>query len=138
MIKVVLDTNIFVSSIFWGKGNPHRVVEFALDKKIEVFTSVEILQELERVLKRDFNEPDELIQRQIGLIFEYAAVVIASKKLDVIKADSDDNKNLECAIASGSDYIVTGDRHRLDIKEYEGVKIVKAKDFVEIIENIKK
>ena len=66
MIKAVFDTNIFVSSIFWEKGNPHRAVEFALEKKVRVFTSVEILQELERVLRRDFEEPDEMIQRQIG------------------------------------------------------------------------
>lgn len=64
MVKAVLDTNILVSSIFWEKGNPHKVVELALDKKIEVFTSTEILQELEKVLKRDFDEPDEMIQRQ--------------------------------------------------------------------------
>lgn len=138
MIKIVLDTNIFVSSVFWEKGNPHRIVELAIDKKIEVFTSVEILQELERVLKRDFDEPDELIQRQIGLIFEYASVIVAGKKVDVVKADPDDNKILECAIACGADYIVTGDKHLLDIKEYEGTKIVKAREFVEIIENSNK
>jgi len=138
MIKAVLDTNILVSSIFWEKGNPHKVAELALCKKIKVFTSAEILMELEKVLRRDFDEPKEKIQQQITLVLEYATVVAATKNVDVIKADSDDNKILECAIASGSDYIVTGDRHLLDIKEYEGVKIVKAKDFVEIIENIKK
>ncbi|MBI3190543.1 putative toxin-antitoxin system toxin component, PIN family [archaeon] len=50
MINVVFDTNIFVSSIFWEKGNPHKAVEFALEKKVRVFTFVEILRELERVL----------------------------------------------------------------------------------------
>ncbi|MDI6720960.1 MAG: putative toxin-antitoxin system toxin component, PIN family [Candidatus Aenigmarchaeota archaeon] len=138
MIKAVLDTNIFVSSIFWEKGNPHRIVELALDKKIEVFTSVEILQELEKVLKRDFDEPDELIQRQIGLIFEYSSVIVSGKKVNVIKADPDDNKILECALVSGADYIVSGDKHLLNIKEYEGTKIIKAREFVEIIENISK
>ena len=55
MLKVVLDTNIFVSSIFW-QGNPHKAVELALEKKLDVFTSVEILHELEKVLKRDFKD----------------------------------------------------------------------------------
>lgn len=70
MIKVVLDTNIFISSIFW-KGSPHRVVEKAVDGKINVFTSIEILQELDKVLRRDFEEPDEMVYRQISLIREY-------------------------------------------------------------------
>ena len=137
MIRAVLDTNIFVSSIFWEKGNPHRVVELAIDKKIEIFTSVDILRELERVLKRDFGEPDELIQRQTGLVFEYTNVIVVGKKVNVVKADPDDNKILECAIACGADYIVTGDNHLLDIKEYKRVKIVNAQKFVEIIENSK-
>ena len=137
MIRAVLDTNIFVSSIFWEKGNPHRVVELAIDKKIEIFTSVDILRELERVLKRDFGEPDELIQRQTGLVFEYTNVIVVGKKVNVVKADPDDNKILECAIACSADYIVTGDNHLLDIKEYKRVKIVNAQKFVEIIENSK-
>jgi uncharacterized protein len=133
VIKAVFDTNIFVSSIFWEKGNPHRVVELAIDRKIMAFTSVEILQELEKVLKRDFDEPDDIIQRQIGLIFEYASVVISDEKVDVIKADPEDNKILACALSCNADYIVTGDQHLLDLKEYERVKIVTAKEFLGII-----
>ena len=41
-IKVVLDTNIFVSSVFWI-GNPHKIIDLAIEKKIEVYTSLEIL-----------------------------------------------------------------------------------------------
>ena len=134
MTKAVFDTNIFVSSIFWEKGNPHKVVEFALEKKIDVFTSVEILQELEKVLRRDFEEPDEMIQRQIGLIFEYANVVAVTKKIYIVKADPEDNKILACAVSCNAGYIVTGDKHLLELKEYENVKIVTPKEFVEIIE----
>ena len=133
MSKVVFDTNIFVSSIFWEKGNPHIAVQLALDKKIEAFTTVEILEELETVMRRDFEESDDMIQRQVGLIFEYANVIATGRKLDVVKADPDDNKILECAVACDADYIVTGDKHLLDIKEYEGIRIVTAKEFVGLI-----
>ena len=132
MTKVVLDTNIFVSSIFWEKGNPHKIVEMALDKKIHVFTTIEILQELEKVLKRDFEEPDDLIQRQISLILEYATVVEPVVKLDAVKADSDDNKIIECAFTCGADYIVTGDRHLLDIINYNKIKIISSRIFLEL------
>ncbi|HIG97041.1 MAG TPA: putative toxin-antitoxin system toxin component, PIN family [Candidatus Aenigmarchaeota archaeon] len=134
MIKAVFDTNIFVSSIFWEKGNPHRAVEFALEKKVGVFTSVEILQELERVLRRDFEEPDEMIQRQIGLIVEYSDIVAVNRKVDAVKSDPEDNKILACAVSCDADYIVSGDRHLLELKEYESVKIVTAKQFVDIVE----
>ena len=134
MIKAVFDTNIFVSSIFWEKGNPHRAVEFELEKKVRVFTSVEILQELERVLRRDFEEPDEMIQRQIGLIVEYSDIVAVNRKVDAVKSDPEDNKILACAVSCDADYIVSGDRHLLELREYESVKIVTAKQFVDIVE----
>ena len=134
MIKAVFDTNIFVSSIFWEKGNPHKSVEFALEKRVRVFTSIEILRELERVLRRDFEESDQMIQRQIGLIVEYSDIVAGNKKVDAVKSDPEDNKILACAISCDADYIVTGDNHLLELKEYENVKIVTAKEFVGIIE----
>ena len=133
MLKVVLDTNIFVSSIFWKKGNPHKVVELALDKKIHVFTSLEILQELEKVLRRDFEEPEEMIQRQISLILEYSTVINPSVKINIVADDPEDNKIIECAISCDADYIVTGDKHLLDLDEYRRIKIVTARKFTEII-----
>lgn len=137
MTKVVLDTNIFVSSIFWDKGNPHKIIEMALDKKIHVFTSLKILQELEKVLKRDFEEPYDFIQRQINLILEYATVVDSNVNLDVVKNDPDDNKIVECAVACEVDYIITGDKHLLDITNYGRIKIVKPSNFIEIMQRCK-
>src|SRR3989344_2633847 len=110
MNKVVLDTNIFVSSIFWKNGNPHKIVANAIDRKIAVFTSAGILQEIEKVLRRDFGEPEELIARQIGLILEYATLAKPKIKLDVVKKDAEDNMILECAVACNADYVVSGDK----------------------------
>ena len=103
MIKAVFDTNIFVSSIFWEKGNPHKAVEFALEKNVKTFTSVEILRELEHVLRRDFDEPDEMIQRQIGLIVEYSDIVVVNRKADAVKSDPEDNK-IRIYSAYGSEF----------------------------------
>ena len=133
MLKVVLDTNIFVSSIFWNKGNPHKIVELALNKKIHVFTSLEILQELEKVLQRDFEEPEEMIQRQISLILEYSTVIKPSIRINAVKDDPEDNKIIECAVSCDADYIVTGDKHLLDLDEYRRIKIVTARKFMEIM-----
>lgn len=131
MHRVVLDTNIFVSSIFWKKGNPHKVVMLSLEGKVNVFTSLPVLEELTKVLRRDFEEPEELVQRQVGLILKYAKVIRPKMKLKVIREDPADDKILECAVSCKADYIISGDHHLLKCKEYKRTKIVSAKEFLE-------
>lgn len=130
-IKVVLDTNIFISAIFWT-GNPHLIVGLALDKKIKVYTSPAILTELEKVLQRDFKEEREFIERQIALILEYVEIVKPINTVDIVKEDPDDNKIIECALTANADYIVSGDPHLTNLQEVFRIKIMKPKDFVEL------
>ncbi len=89
--------------------------------------------ELENVLKRDFFEESELIERQISLILEYAILVRPIVEPDIVKADPDDNKILACALASKADYIVSGDPHLFLLKEVFGITILKPKDFLDKI-----
>lgn len=131
-IKVVLDTNVFVSSIFW-LGNPHKIVELAIDKKIVAYTSPAILAELENVLKRDFEEYEEFVERQIALILEYAKIVKPINKINIIKTDPDDNKIIECALTAKAGYIVSGDQHLYTLKEVFGIKILTPREFLDII-----
>jgi len=133
LLRVVLDTNIFVSSIFW-RGNPHKIVEKALNKEIQIFVSVNIIDELEKVLKRDFEEPEEYIEKQINLILEYSEVVKTDVKVNIVKEDPDDNKIIECAISANADYIITGDNHLLKLKEHRGIKILNPADFLRKLE----
>jgi len=134
VLRVVLDTNIFVSSIFWEKGNPHKVIELALDKKIQIFSSLAILEELEKILRRDFDEPDKMIHRQISLILEYARIIQVAVSLDVVKDDPEDDKIVECAASCNADYIVTGDKHLLNLKEYNRIKIISPRKLVEMLD----
>ena len=131
-VKVVLDTNVFISSIFW-RGNPHKIVELAIDNKIEICISSEILVELEKVLKRDFEESSEFVERQIALILEYVKIVKPVNKVDIVKADPDDNKIIECALTAKVDYVISGDQHLLNLKEVFGIKILKPKEFLDIM-----
>lgn len=131
-VKAVLDTNVFISAIFWT-GNPHKIVALAIDKKIEVYVSPEILEELERVLHRDFKEDHEFIERQIALILSYATVIKPSQKVRVVKDDPDDDKIIECALTARADYIVSGDPHLFSLKEVFNILIFKPKDFLEVL-----
>ena len=131
VIKVVLDTNVLVSSVFWV-GNPHKIVELAIDRKIQAFTSPEILQEFENALNRDFLEDHDFIDSQIALVLEYSEIVWPSSKVDLVKEDSEDNKILECALSAGADYIITGDPHLLNLKQIKDTKIITPSGFMAI------
>jgi len=106
-IRVVLDTNIYVSALFWKHGNPHKIVQKGIDEEIEIFASEEIIEELREILKRDFNEDDELIRRQINFLLLSIDIAEVSEKVEIVKTDADDNKIIECAIASNAHFIMS-------------------------------
>jgi predicted nucleic acid-binding protein len=67
-------------------------------------------------------------------VHSYMRLVIPTETLDVIKADPDDNRILECAVAAKSDYIFTGDmRHILPLGQYSGIPIIKVAEFLRLL-----
>jgi len=66
-------------------------------------------------------------------IIKTAEVINVNQKIDVIKADPSDNKILACALECKAKYIVSGDYHLLSLKEYKGIKILKAAQLLEKI-----
>ena len=132
-IRAVLDTNIYVSALFWKQGNPHRIIQKGIDEEIEIFASEEIIEELRKILKRDFNENDELIKRQINFLLLFVDTAEINQKIEIVKEDADDNKIIECAIASNAKFIVSGDNHLLKIRKFRDIKIVSPKEFLDIL-----
>lgn len=130
--SVVADTNIFISGIFWT-GASYKFIRLAETNIIDVFISKEIISELVRVLKRDFDYPDNKIKTTIYSICLYAKMIELKNIPDVVKNDSSDNHILACALEADADYIITGDYHLLDIKEYSGIKIIKPEEFLEVL-----
>ena len=134
MLKFVLDTNVLVSALISGKGNPALLLDKAGEKYM-LFISKDILIEFEEVISRDkFGFKDEEINTIIEAIISVSEAVNPEIKLDVIKADPDDNKILECAVACRASYIVSGDRHLLDLKEYGEIKIISPKAALDLLE----
>jgi len=85
---------------------------------------------LKRVLdyaKLDFTAEEKL--KLMGIVYSIADIVEISGNLKVIKEDPDDNIILESAISGKADYIITGDRHLLNLKEYLGIKILTNAEF---------
>lgn len=133
--KATLDTNILISALGW-KGNPKKVFDKIVEGEIELVISDEQFSELSETLNHPkFQFTEEQKSRFKSLILETATFVKPVEKIDVIKQDPDDNMILEAAVAGTVDYIVTGDPDLLDLKEFRGIKIIKAKEFLEEMQN---
>ena len=132
MIKAVIDTNVFLSALFWD-GKPKQVVKLALSKKIKGVSSTQILEELESKLLKKFKYPEEQTVRYLQLIVEHFSIVKPERKIDIVKDDSDDNKIVEAAVEAKANYIVTGDKHLLKIGNYHEIKIIKPNEFLKKI-----
>lgn len=133
MLKITLDTNVFVSAAI-TMGNEYLLLQLAKQGVFQLYISASIFEEFKDVIQRDkFKLPKHIIKGIIDDVIHIAKFVTPSIKFDVVRADPDDNKILECAIASNSDYIVSGDHHLLDIKEFNGVKIIRPSDLLRLI-----
>ena len=131
MIRILPDTNIIISSVFW-QGNPYEVVRRGILGEYQLVTSAEILDEVVNKLRNKFQYPEESIQELIDILLNYCYVVEVKSKFDVVR-DKKDNKIVECAFDGKVDYIVTGDPDLLELKEFKGIKIIKPKNFLKIL-----
>lgn len=130
MTKVVFDTNILISSLFW-KGPSRHIVDLAIANKISSISSPEILEELEAVLYEDFPDiPYERIEEIIRDILSYSQLVVVDKIMVKGLRDLKDTKIIACAISAKADYIVTGDKDLLILKEYKGIRILNPRNFL--------
>lgn len=132
MIKVTADTNVLVSGLTY-RGKPFELLRLALEGEISLTTSQPIIDETVSVLARKFSTPPQEIEEAKSLIHEAARTVRPAVELSVIKEDPPDNRILECAVSAGSDYIVTGDKDLLRLRQYAGIQIVNVSDFLGIL-----
>ena len=131
-MKVILDTNIFISGIFW-KGSSYNILNFWKEGRLTLATSLKCVSEIVKVLK-DFKIKlsDESIKEWVEFIIQNSEIVEPKEKVDVVKDDPDDNKVIECALASGSEYILTYDNHLLKLNEFRGIKIIKPEELLKL------
>lgn len=132
-LKIVVDTNVFVSAHLVSKGNPSKAIDYWIEDRYELILSKPIVEEIIEVLHRT-GIKIERIERLLSLISQKTTTVTPEKEISIIKDDPDDNKFLECAIENRSNYIVSGDKHLLNLREYEGIKILTPKKFLEVLD----
>ena len=136
MMRLVIDTNVFVSALISTWNIPALLLNEA-GKKYTLFTSKEILGEVEDVISRKkFGFTEQKISSAMEAILSFSEIINPGIKVDVIKSDPDDNKILECAIACNAQYIVSGDSHLLGLREYGTIKIINPKTALELLNNL--
>jgi putative PIN family toxin of toxin-antitoxin system len=132
-MKIVLDANIFISAFFWG-GNPRTVLRRSIAGIDELFITKEILDEINDVIMRPkFYADENEINYFLHSIEEIANKIVPKRRINNGSRDKTDNKYIECGIAAHVDYIISGDVHLLEIEEYENIKIITAKEYLEIV-----
>ncbi len=95
-----------------------------------IFTSLEIQAELERKLRTKFGLSDQEAAQILLDFSTFTKLISTSQRITVIEDDPDDDKFIECAVSSRSIFIVSGDKHLLNLKSYDDIKILKASDFL--------
>ncbi|MDR3180673.1 MAG: putative toxin-antitoxin system toxin component, PIN family [Prevotellaceae bacterium] len=132
-MKLVLDTNIFISAFFWG-GTPQKIIERVNSGIDFLYVTDGILTEIAQVLARPkFNVDKTIITRLINAIREVSVCFAIDGAVRGVCRDEKDDMILECGWRCNADYIITGDNDVLSLKNFRGVKIVKASDYLHAI-----
>src|SRR3989344_1447351 len=132
-MKITTDTNFLVSATQWDNSSANKILVKLINIDSEIFTTQEILDEFREVLKKYFNYELEKIENIIQKVLTFLTLVEPDEKLEVVKEDIDDNKIIECAVKSKSDYILSYDNHLLKIREYNGIKIIRPEEINNLI-----
>ena len=142
MLKVVLDTNGFVSSLLIRAGLPAQVVNAWRERRYLLVTSPSIVAEIRATLsypriRRKYAIPNEDIE-QLVLLLEHDALLVLGEfdTAGAVPDDAADEMVLACAVEAEADLIVSGDRHLLDLTAFEGIPILTVRQFLERLRDL--
>ena len=137
MLKAVIDTNVFVSSLLVKAGLPARVLEAWRERQYLLIVSPAIIAEIRATLsypriRRKYAITDEDVEHLIRLPECDALVVPGDVDVsDAIPEDPSDEMVLACAVEARADVIVSGDHHLLDLGTYRDIPVLTARGFLE-------
>jgi uncharacterized protein len=130
-VNIVLDTNVFISGIFFT-GPPYRILEAWRDRTLQLVLSHEILDEYRRVgAELTARYPSIDIQPILKLIAGKGHIIAVAPLPEPICEDINDDKFIACALAAGCEIIVSGDKHLLKVSGFHGIRVMKPRVFVD-------
>jgi putative PIN family toxin of toxin-antitoxin system len=131
VLKVVLDTNVIVSGFNYPKSNPGNILASLASGEIVNFISIHIIAETKRILADKFLWTNAQVDSAEFWLLTFSRPVKPKICLTVIN-HAPDNRILECAVQAQADYIVSGDRHLLNLNHYQHIEIMTPAAFLEI------
>jgi len=139
MIRAVIDTNVIVSSFLGDTGTPREIRRawqhglFKLCISQPLLEEVEGILRLSRIVKR-VRAAEAEVEEFLELAIPSAACAIEPLVVKpVVPDDPDDDFIVATALATQADYIVSGDKHLLDLKEYQGIQIITPRQFLRVL-----
>lgn len=131
-MKVVLDTNVLISGIFFG-GPPRAVLDAWVAGRFELMVSPLMVDEYVRTCDRLSASYEDLeYQSILASIIGHGTLVPDVSDSDPVTADPDDDKFMLCACDNGA-IVVSGDRHLLEVAGWRGVRVMKPRDFLDFL-----
>ncbi len=130
-MRVVVDTNVFISGIFFG-GAPGEIIELWKTRRIVPVLSENIISEYLRVARKIHEKHARIeIEPLVELLVVNAEIIDTSGVVVDACEDPDDDKFLECAIVGKCPVIISGDAHLLKLVEYRDIRILNPRAFLE-------
>jgi uncharacterized protein len=132
VILATADSNIYISALQFG-GVPLQFLNAARAGAFKLAISDTLMSEIRGVLREKFHWSDEMLDEAIAGLANFIEIVRPAQMLRVIAEDPDDDRVLECAIASGSQFIISGDNHLLHLAQYKNIRILKVAEFLKLV-----
>lgn len=130
MVRIVVDTNVVISALVFG-GAPRSVLDLAAAGLCECCFSRPIRDEAKRVLIQKFGWAEVRAEAALTTLSSWFKEIKPTEKLAVIKDDPDDDRIVECAVASGAQFIISGDRHLLLLGNFRSIRIMTVREFLD-------
>jgi putative PIN family toxin of toxin-antitoxin system len=141
VLRVVLDTNVFVHSLLSTEGTPAQLLNAWREGRYMLVTSPAIIAEVVEVLESPRISKKYLVRHQdvenLVDVLKTDAVLVPGEAgvKGSVPRDPRDEMFLACAIDANADCIVSGDRHLLDLQTFRGIPILTVNEFAEELEN---
>lgn len=128
-MRVVIDTDVILSAVLGGMLK--AILDHWQNERFILVVTDEIVREYLDVLQRSkFGLRGDVIDNIATFIFQFADFVVPSEHVQVVKSDPKDDKFLDAVIVGDVEYLVSGDKHLLNLKEYAGIPIITPREFL--------
>jgi putative PIN family toxin of toxin-antitoxin system len=135
MMRVVLDANVSVSAALKPHSKPAQIIDLVKEGEIALVLSHAILEEIKKVfrypkIRKELRIAASEIDEALAKIAQVAILTPGKMQISAVKDDPEDNRYLECAVEGRADFIISGDKHLLNLKTYQDIKIVTPAEFL--------